>query len=262
MTDDKPVASSPSILFSSSTVPSPDHPDRNEDAYFIDEQRFLAGIFDGVGGSVAGFRASRIASDEIHKDLHRISSWEMASAQMCLLRAINAASRSIRLKSPGSLTTCVICVAIPFDDSFQLQAASVGDSRLYLLRNSILTLITRDDDTISPDLVQELDDVTDVSQLDQRGLQAFGLRNIMTQALGQTEPLHIHHYAFPFNHGDCVVLTTDGVHDNLTASEIESIAIKNTDPAQPLVDAADKRSVQHSFRSKPDDITAVCIRAV
>ncbi len=61
--------------------------------------------------------------------------------------------------------------------------------------------------------------------------------------------------------GDKLILTSDGVHDNLKRSEIEAIlqAIP-IDPAQALVEAAKKRSEDKDhLRSKADDISAVVV---
>lgn len=248
--------------FAYSTVPSPDHPNRNEDALFVDEKNRSFGIFDGVGGSIDGDKASRLASEALHRDLMHAEMSDVISAETIIRKYINASSRTIRMKHPGALSTCVVGKIIPFDDIYQLTAGSVGDSRLYLFRNGILTLITKDDDAVSPDLSQILDDVTEPSQLDARGQQAFGLRNIITQALGQTDPLRIHHYAFPLRAGDTCILTTDGVHDNLTQREITAIATSDPDIAGAIVEAARRRSLEKHFRSKRDDITAIVINSL
>ncbi len=67
-----------------------------------------------------------------------------------------------------------------------------------------------------------------------------------------------------------VILTTDGVHDNLSNSEIQAIISSHISQeafsqslAQALIDAAYKESVAGALgmtRSKPDDITAVVVQ--
>jgi len=58
---------------------------------------------------------------------------------------------------------------------------------------------------------------------------------------------------------DKFILTTDGVHDNLTFNEMEEVVTKKGDVAKLLVEKARKRSQGKHFRSKPDDISAVVI---
>ena len=58
-----------------------------------------------------------------------------------------------------------------------------------------------------------------------------------------------------------MLLTSDGVHDNLTTWEISDIvaATKLEDLSNTLVDAAIERSVSGKGRAKPDDVTAVVL---
>ncbi len=51
------------------TVASPDHPDRNEDQAFVDTERAVAILSDGVGGHAAGDEASRLAVRSIQDAL-------------------------------------------------------------------------------------------------------------------------------------------------------------------------------------------------
>jgi len=51
------------------TVASPEHPDRNEDQAFVDTERAVAILSDGVGGHAAGDEASRLAVKSIQDAL-------------------------------------------------------------------------------------------------------------------------------------------------------------------------------------------------
>lgn len=61
--------------------------------------------------------------------------------------------------------------------------------------------------------------------------------------------------------GDRVLLTSDGIHDNLTRTEIEEILKSKTkDPARAIVEAARTRSLDNEhLRAKPDDMSAVVL---
>ncbi|MEO5949785.1 MAG: PP2C family serine/threonine-protein phosphatase, partial [Candidatus Saccharimonas sp.] len=76
----------------------------------------------------------------------------------------------------------------------------------------------------------------------------------------------------PLQRGDTILLTSDGIHDNLTDDEIAEIVANRRDTAQMLVRAAQARSHEsHNqvidtedgpyeadyFRPKPDDMTAI-----
>jgi serine/threonine protein phosphatase PrpC len=71
--------------------------------------------------------------------------------------------------------------------------------------------------------------------------------------------------------GDALLLTSDGVHDNLSSSEITQF-LDEADPATTLVQAADARSGESAlphpedlgapfnYRAHPDDASAMLIR--
>lgn len=241
------------------TLPNPDHPDRNEDTGTFDENQRLAAVFDGVGGAVDADKASRIARDVVRRELGRVSPSDLVSAADAIERAFGKASTAVRTGAPGSLTACVAVTITVFDGMYHMVAGNVGDSRLYLFRNGVLTLITRDDSPIPPEFAGKLDDAVDADGLSSREREAFGVRHIMTQALGQVEPLRVHTYAFPLKLEDTVILTTDGVHNNLTTGEIEEIAATGGNIADRLVKKALHRSQTAHFRAKHDDATALSI---
>jgi protein phosphatase len=92
----------------------------------------------------------------------------------------------------------------------------------------------------------------------------FRLRGGITQALGGPVPPTIHVNQIPTAIGDRILLCTDGIHDNLTDDEIETI-LRNSPR-----DAAARNLVSHSLhrsreerhvtvRAKPDDMSAVVI---
>ena len=64
-----------------------------------------------------------------------------------------------------------------------------------------------------------------------------------------------------------LLFTSDGIHDNLTTSEIKEIVFFNKikssfDISQALIKAAAIRVLEKTFRSKPDDKTAMVIKIV
>ena len=66
-TSEKRVVKLPSFTFTKCSVASDRHVERNEDSVIIDQQRGLAAVFDGVGGSVAGEVASQVAAQTIRR---------------------------------------------------------------------------------------------------------------------------------------------------------------------------------------------------
>ena len=113
---------------------------RNEDRFFIDGP--VCAVTDGMGGYKGGEIASTYAVDEIERSLQKANFFD----EQILCDAIRQANASIvnRVKEEKSLTgmgTTAVVVAI--QDNI-LYWASVGDSRLYVMKQGILQQITTD----------------------------------------------------------------------------------------------------------------------
>lgn len=60
--------------------------------------------------------------------------------------------------------------------------------------------------------------------------------------------------------GDKIILTSDGVHDNLIKDEIEKVLNGGqSNLAEELVQRAKTRSKENHIRAKPDDISAIVV---
>src|SRR5436305_13905201 len=101
-------------------------------------------------------------------------------------------------------------------------------------------------------------------QLSDTEYSYFRLRGGITQALGgpQAPAIHLDQVAvFP---GDRILLCTDGIHDNLSDEEIETILRTGprTSVARLLIEQSLARSHEErdtTVRAKPDDMTAIVI---
>jgi PPM family protein phosphatase len=245
--------------FYSMSIPSSEHPGRNEDAIAYDIKSGWAAILDGVGGTTAGKEASNKALEVIKL---RLANWQKDDdlrVEERLKSIIKEASLVVSRDVPDGLTTAVISKIVSFDKDKIFFIASVGDSRAYLFRKGTLVQITQDDSIIPKRIAQKLEHVASAGELNDLEGKAFLLRSIVTQAVGQLEVLEVRSYSVVVRVSDKFILTTDGVHDNLTFNEIEEFVARTGDVAKLLVEKAKGRSKEDHFRSKPDDISVVVI---
>jgi PPM family protein phosphatase len=290
------------FTFASWSIASESHPERNEDNFIVDQRRGLVAVFDGVGGSTAGEIASGIARRVIHRGWKRILAQLQPESpstllEQCdpldlpgaLLQLVQEAHEHIRTeKGPGAgeggqrtgsedqATTVALAVFCRQQGigGYHMVYASVGDSRIYLLREGrTLTCLTRDDSFLTK-LVQDhvikeadalrIDQASHLGELSETELSYFHKRNGITQALGDPQPLVIHLDQIAIGPGDRILLCTDGIHDNLTDQEMEEIVRygARTTRARVLVEQAVQRSRQDEstmMRAKPDDMSAVVV---
>jgi serine/threonine protein phosphatase PrpC len=124
----------------------------NEDRYGIfsiqvsdknEEETLLAVVADGIGGHLAGEIAAEIVVKTISQSLHDHHDGKPVA---CLIQAFADANREILAHARddpakhGMGSTCV-CVWVIEN---KLYLASVGDSRIYLIRKGIIRQLTRD----------------------------------------------------------------------------------------------------------------------
>lgn len=264
------------------SVPSDAHRGRNEDALLVLPERGFFGVFDGMGGYAHADLAAQIASQEVQETLLPLSPDAADEAVADTIRdAFFAADEAIHAEAPsrgsaeGMGTTSLVTVVRPVDaDSWSLMIGWVGDSRAYLLAASgrMLQTLTLDDSVVRLHAASTaqarkyqaaLGQVTDQKRLSLRERDFFLERHVLTQAVG-TSLRHVHVLEDTLNDGDALLLTTDGVHDNLTDREMGAMlrrARTAGDAARDLITSARARSRnrQH-IRAKPDDMTAIVLR--
>ncbi|BCL77830.1 serine/threonine-protein phosphatase [Ktedonobacteria bacterium brp13] len=296
---------SPAFTFTSYTKASDRHPERNEDTLIIDQQRGLAAVFDGVGGSTAGDIASQIAGQVVQQGWERIlqqlqpespvtllKHYESVELGATLSKLVQEAHEQIRNRGtldaieeaqrPGiedQATTIALAVFCQEQnmEGYTMLYASVGDSRIYLLREgNALTCLTRDDSFLTK-LVQghviseaealRIDQASNPEELSETEHVYFNKRNGITQALGDIgdpQALVVHIDQVAIRPGDRILLCTDGIHDNLTNKELAEIIAHGAEAAaaKDLVEHALQRSrqtIRNTMRAKPDDISAIVV---
>ena len=247
------------LSFYSMSIPSIEHPDRNEDSIAYDAKGSWAAVLDGLGGTKAGKEASNKALEIIKLRLDDWNQDDDFKVEEKLKTIVEEASLAVSREVPDGLTTAVVTKIVSLDNQKIFFISSVGDSRVYLFRKATLTKITHDDSIIPKRIAEKLENATSHSELNELEGKAFLLRSIVTQSVGQLEALEVHSYSVIATAGDKFILTTDGVHDNLTFREIEEVVGYRGDVAKLLIEKAKKRSKEDHLRSKPDDISAVVI---
>ena len=222
----------------------------NEDYCFIDAERGLYVLADGMGGAKAGEHVSRIAVETVAEIIRlspqRDSEVLIRATEEANRRVLDAAHNDPTLEGMG--TTLV--AALELEE--ELAITSVGDSRAYMLDDKGLNVIT-DDQTWVNEVGRPLG-------LDEESLRHHPMRHVLTMAIGASSPLTINHYRVPMAKGNLVLICSDGLHGVLEAPQMEQILHGNGDGSledrcRNLIDAA-----KHA--GGPDNVTVVLIRKI
>jgi len=218
------------------------------DADFVKSGR-LAIVADGMGGHEGGQIASRLAVETVTK---AYSGATDSDPQKRLLTAVKEAHRCIQQRAkqdPHLSSMGTTCTALALVGTC-LYFVHVGDSRLYLLREGKLRVLSRDHTLIARLLEKGLirrDQVHDHPQ-----------KHVLTSALGvPDEELEIDAPPEPvqLEKNDALMICTDGLWGQVENNEIEEAL------SYPSLDAACRSMVQLARdRGGPDNITLQILR--
>jgi len=235
---------------------------RNEDSLFIDAALQLFVIADGMGGHAAGEVASKLAVESIHQFIQWTSgggtfSWpygfdSSVSYQGNRLRtAILYANRKIieaakARKEYRGMATTVVAVLMDGDVANVVHA---GDSRAYLIRESVLMPLTSDHSW-----VEEQVEKGDLSAAEAR---EHPWRTMVTRALGGKTDLAVDMRRKQMRDGDILLLCTDGLTSMLQETDIASlVGAANGN----IEEATEALVAEANTRGGTDNITVMLLR--
>ncbi|HTS51091.1 MAG TPA: Stp1/IreP family PP2C-type Ser/Thr phosphatase [Bryobacteraceae bacterium] len=198
------------------------HRPENEDYYCYaepeDEQEFLhkgrlAVVADGMGGHEGGEMASRIAVECVRDAYLAYPDGDPRENLIAAFHQAHSAIQQYAREHPeleGMGTTCTCAVL----KNNQLYYGHIGDSRLYLIRNPAISLVTEDHSYVQR-LVRQ-------GMLTPEQAAVHPERNILTAALGTQSAVaaDFSQEPMPLAPGDVLLLCTDGLHGLVSDREL------------------------------------------
>lgn len=194
----------------------------NEDRYLADPGLGLYAVCDGMGGGNAGEIASGMAIDAIRAFLNTPAGTDrptdedrnVSPATARLAAAVREANQAIHRASwinPAYAGMGTTVVAVRLTDEL-LSIVHVGDSRLYLIRNGRLDLLTADHSWVAEQVQQGL--------MTEAEAERSPKRNIVTRALGVESSVEVDIGEISLLPGDRLLLCSDGLTRGVRPSQI------------------------------------------
>jgi serine/threonine protein phosphatase PrpC len=232
----------------------------SEDAFLVEADRLVFGVFDGLGSMTQSAFAAWLAAAAIAAAYDHRACADCAAERAYLEIVVRGAGALIAATVDDGMTTAsVVKLCEDVDGTVHALICNLGDSRVYRRSAGTLHQCTLDDSVFADwDLQLHLGEV--VAPHGALESAYFMLRHVMDAALGDRIALP-HVWDVTVDDGDVLLAVTDGVSDNLTFSELADLL--RGEPAAPdaarrVVGAAAARSRDRGHpRSKVDDITAV-----
>ena len=221
--------------------------ENNEDTWSVEESLYTAILADGMGGANCGEVGSALTVEGIVEYLRTPEAG--LSDEDLVKEAIRAANRKVqdaareRAECDGMGSTVVLA----FWRQPDVVIANVGDSRAYLYRGGELRQLSYDQN-----FANELR--TSLGFSEER-VRSMPNRNVLTMAIGTFEHVLVRTHVVRLEHGDRILLCSDGLHgpvDDAAIARILGESATPRDAVERLIDCANQNG-------GPDNVTAVLV---
>ena len=201
-------------------------------------------VADGMGGHQAGDFAS---SYSVKKFLESVSLSLQRNPHKIFADAIRYANRELIEKSKSNpelkgMGTTLVALTIVDDKAY---VANVGDSRLYLMEDSLMQI------TVDHSLVQEMIKIGELTKEDAR---LHPDKNIITRAVGAGRDINADYFEFTITKDSILLMCSDGL-SNMVADDQIAALLKSADAPEKV----GKKLVETANRNGGKDNIAVIV---
>lgn len=226
--------------------------------HFSEEVGYLLVVADGMGGAVAGERASAVAVETVEDFTLNTLKWFLhlgGSEEHALLAELRAgierADREVieRARTDPRLRGMGTTLTMAYGVGRDLFIAHAGDTRAYLFHDGRLDRVTHDHT-----LVQLL---VDHGALSPEEAKHHKRRNVVTNVVGGPgEGVHADVHKLRVRDGDVLLLCSDGLTEPVDEASVVEVLTAHDDPQA----ACDALVALARERGGPDNVTAVAAR--
>lgn len=223
----------------------------NQDSFFVDAEKTVFCVADGMGGGAEGATASRFVCEAISKVARTDG---LKSRKQVVNAAIAIANQRIytysQSKHYDQMGSTLVVLLLEPSEPKKAMICHIGDSRIYRIRRGSAELLTKDH-TIGG-LLGDLMTGTRAIGFKSR---ANPLAHVLTRAIGVEDTVAGEWRTVDVEAGDRFLLCSDGVHDVIPDSLIGEIFTMSDN-----LNAASKRlSETVVLRGSPDNYTYLMV---
>ncbi len=205
----------------------------NQDHLFVDDERLVYCVADGVGGGAEGARASEIVCANLKMVVYAAADMFKARTS-AVQKAIEDANAALfayaREKGMPLVASTVAALVLDPENPRHAAICNVGDSRIYRFRRGMPELLTRDH-------------------------RAGAGSHALTRAIGAAETVRVEWLELESTDPSRFLLCTDGVHDVVSPGRLAAFV-----SAAPTLEAAAARLAADVVRhGAPDNYSFVLL---
>jgi protein phosphatase len=187
-------------------------------------------VADGMGGHKGGADAAQMTAEGFQRcllalpaDTPYLDAVSFAASE--IHQSLTALGSSGDPNFSGMGSTVVLALIRQVTDGFELVAAHMGDSRLYLHRAGQLTLLTRDHTQVQW--------LVDANEIDEAAARSHPDASVLTRALGHgAHPVIDVSEPIPLGDGDGILLCSDGLSGFVASEDIDRTIKQFPEPAE------------------------------
>jgi len=188
-----------------------------DDPELLRSKGLLIVVADGMGGHSAGEVASRLAVDVVARAYYE----DDGDARSALEKAFHEANREIHKAAENDASKNgmgTTCTALVLQNGTAI-SAHVGDSRLYLVREGSIYLMTEDHSAVM--------EMVKAGLITLEQARHHPEKNVILRAMGSHPEVEVTtwHEPFPVRAGDRFLLCSDGLYDLVEDEEIKGIVM-------------------------------------
>jgi len=234
----------------------------NEDAFIANPTLGIFAVADGMGGHASGEVASRIAVESLQEFLARAGRDKdapitedrtavLSSPANLLVNGFRLANQriyksSLEKEEYKGMGTTLVAVSLSGSSAV---VAHVGDSRLYQIRGQAIEQVTEDHSLVWEQYKQGL--------IPKAALSSSPHKNIITRALGLQPTVDVAVQERVTEHGDSLLLCSDGLSDLVLDEEMLAIG---SEASGDLDRACNELTRLANQRGGKDNITVLLIQ--
>jgi protein phosphatase len=222
----------------------------NEDNYTVSPDRGVFIVADGMGGHAAGEVASEMVVSGVSRDLGSFKGTSLDEAVARMTAAVRAANAAVFERTliehdkRGMGTTVTVLVL----HSNRYLIGHVGDSRAYLLRDSVFHQLTKDHSYVQEQV--------DAGYLTPEQARTHPYSNVITRCVGASGDVVPDIFSGTCREGDVFLLASDGLTGMVEDDGLGAILRTPGSPERWV----ERMVAEANRRGGLDNITAVIVR--
>lgn len=223
--------------------------DHNEDFYFChaigDTGLFV--VADGMGGHDAGEVASRLAVETLCREMREAADRQGDPIGL-LKQSVVEANRTVLREASRKSSNMGTTIGVAFVSENRAFIASVGDSRVYWIRNGSIKQVTEDHSLVAK--------LVKAGKLSRDEARTHPKSNLLYRTIGSEEDLKVDTFELELQKGDSLLLCSDGLWGEVPDEDMHRIC-RNEQTTRAVCNRLVRVANENGGK---DNITAVVVK--